>query len=91
MATMKLKMTLRLIHQYFAPLSVTITPTSPVTMDVELVDPDSKESVTLLDIPCRSTVTTVQLYQLINLIETQAKSRNAELFRSHVINLIQHG
>jgi len=91
MAKMKLKVAIRHIHQYFAPLTVTITLASSVTMDLVLTDPDSKESVTLFDIPCRYAVTTAQLYQLINLIETQAKRHNPQLFRNHEWNQLQQG
>ena len=91
MARLKLKMAIQQIQHYFAPLTVWVKLASPVTMDLELLDPHSKESVTLFDIPCRQIVTTVQLYQLINLIETQAKARKPSLFSKHVVNQIQHG
>ena len=91
MAKMKLKMAIQQIQQYFAPLTVSVTLASAVTLDLELLDPHSKESVTLFDIPCRHVVTTVQLYQLINLIETQVEARQPGLFSKHVVNRIQHG
>lgn len=91
MAKMKLKTAIKRIQEYFGPLTVTATMASPVTMDLELLDPCSKESVTLIDIPCRHAVTTAQLYQLINLIETQAKARQPGLFSTHVVNQIQRG
>lgn len=91
MAKMKLKVAIEQICRYFAPLTVTVTSTSRVTMDLELADPGSTESVQLFDIPCRQAVTTVQLYQLLNLIETQAKARQPGLFSTHVVNQLQHG
>lgn len=91
MARMRLKTAIQKIQQYFAPLSMSIEVASPVTMDLVLVDPVSNESVTLLDIPCRHTVTPVQLYQLINLIETQVEARQPGLFSKHIVNRIQHG
>lgn len=91
MARMKLKTAIQKIQQYFAPLSVSVELASPVTMDLVLVDPVSYDSVTLLDIPCRHAVTPAQLYQLINLIETQANARQPSLFSKHVMNRIQHG
>lgn len=74
------------IRRYFAPLTVTMTPTTPTAMDVQLADPASTETVLLMDIPCRESMTTGGLYQLINLIESQAKARNPELFNRHVVN-----
>ena len=91
MAKMKLRVAIRYIQQYFAPLTVTITLPSPVTMDLVLADPVSQESATLLDIPCRLTLTTVELYQLINLIETQAEKRQPQLFNNHMLNQAQRG
>lgn len=80
MARMRLKTAIQKIQQYFAPLLVSVELASPITMDLVLVDPVSNESVTLLGIPCRRTVTPVQLYQLINLIETQTEARQPGLF-----------
>ncbi|MEQ9727233.1 DUF1652 domain-containing protein [Pseudomonas sp. WHRI 8822A] len=90
MPKMKLKVAVRHIHHYFAPLRVTVTPSSPVTMDVELADPSSEAAVTLFDIPCRNTLTPSQLIQLINLIETQVKNRNPDLFDTHRFNRRLH-
>lgn len=86
---MKLRVAIRYLEQYFAPLTVNIQQASPVTMDVELIDPMTKATETLFDIPCRNTMTTPQLYQLINLIETRVKKRNPNLFSAHVVNRLQ--
>ncbi|WP_419203938.1 hypothetical protein [Pseudomonas argentinensis] len=58
-------------------------------MDLELTDPLTRGSVRLFGIPCRPSVTPAELYQLINLIESQAKARNSELFSAHVVHKLQ--
>lgn len=45
----------------------------------------------LFDIPCRNAMTTSPLYQLISLLETQAKNRNPDLFSVHVVNRLHYG
>lgn len=46
------------------------------------------ETVQLFEIPYRPSVSPAELHQLINLIESQAKARNPELFSSHVTHML---
>lgn len=85
---MKLTEAMHQIDRYFAPLIVQMTAKSPTTMDLELTDPLTNETVQLFEIPCRPSVSPAGLYQLINLIESQAKARNPELFSSHVTHML---
>lgn len=88
MATITLHAAMAEINRYFSPLTVNSLHISPITMDVELVDTTSNLSVILPAIPCRPHVTMMELYQLINLIERQAKTHHPEIFSSHVQNLM---
>lgn len=83
----RIKLSVAMLHisRYFSPLTVSITLKTPITMDIQLTDPVSTETAKLLEIPCRSSMTAAELYQLINLIENQAKARNFELFHGHVV------
>lgn len=85
---MKLTEALLNIDRYFAPLVVKMTVKSLTAMDLELTDSLTNETVQLFEIPCRPSVSPAELYQLINLIESQAKARNPELFSSHVTHLL---
>lgn len=86
MAKMALKVAVLHIRQYFQPLAVNVKPLTSRTMDVTLFDPKSGESVTLHGIPCSRAITPSQLFQLINLIETQAQARMPNLFTTHFVN-----
>lgn len=87
---MKLNEAMLHISRYFAPLVVGMTLKSPTTMDLDLTDPLTNESVRLFEIPCRPSVTPAELYQLINLIESQAKARNSALFSAHLTHQMHH-
>ncbi|WP_070885780.1 DUF1652 domain-containing protein [Pseudomonas sp. D1-3] len=89
MAKMALRAAVLHIRQYFQPLVVSITPLSSRTMDVTLLDPKTGESVTLQAIPCRRLISPAELFQLINLIESQAKARMSSLFATHFVNKLQ--
>ncbi|UQY33489.1 DUF1652 domain-containing protein [Pseudomonas fulva] len=86
MAKMPLKVAVLHIRQYFQPLVVNITPLTSRTMDVTLLDPKTGESVTLQAIPCRRMISPAELFQLINLIESQAEARMPSVFSSHFVN-----
>lgn len=86
MANMALKIAVLHIRQYFQPLVLNVIPLTSRTMDVTLLDPKTGESVTLHSIPSSRIITPTQLFQLINLIETQAQARMPNLFITHFVN-----
>lgn len=75
-----------LLYNYFAPIIVQASLDSPVSMSVTLEEPDAFTSIHVSDIPCKTALTPMEVFEIIQLIEDRVRAEIPEMFERHRLN-----
>lgn len=75
-----------LLYNYFTPIVVQVSLDSPFSMSVTLKDLESRTSIYVSDIPCKTSLTPMEVFEIIHLIEDRVRRDGPELFDRHRMN-----
>jgi len=79
----------KLLYNYFQPLVVQVSLESPTRMVVRLSETDSTTSFEVRDIPCRTSLTPMEVFAIIEQIEERIHREKPELFKRHCVNKLR--
>lgn len=88
MATMRFLDAMALLYNYFSPIIVQASLDSPTRMSVTLEEPDSCTAIHVSDIPCRTSLTPMEVFAIIQLIEDRVRAETPAIFERHRMNTI---
>ena len=83
MATLRFLDAMSLLYNYFTPIVVQASLDSPFSMSVTLKEPGSCTSIHVSDIPCKTSLTPQEVFEIIQLIEDRVRVSRPELFDYH--------
>ncbi|UCJ16225.1 DUF1652 domain-containing protein [Pseudomonas sp. MM211] len=75
-----------LLYNYFSPIIVQASLDSPTSMSVVLKEPDSSISIHVSEIPCKTSLTPMEVFEIIQLIEDRISAETPEIFERHRMN-----
>lgn len=75
-----------LLYNYFTPLVVQASLDTPSRMSVTLKEPGSSTSIHVSGIPCKTTLTPLEVFEIIQLIEDRVRLDWPDLFERHRMN-----
>lgn len=78
-----------LLYNYFAPIVVQVSLDAPLLMSVTLNELDSGTSIHVSDIPCKTSMTPLEVFTLIQVIEDRVRAEQPELFERHRLNTMR--
>lgn len=75
-----------LLYNYFTPIVVRVSLDTPSSMSVTLDEPDYSMAIHVNDIPCKTSLTPMEVFEIIQLIEDRVRSEAPEVFDRHRVH-----
>lgn len=75
-----------LLYNYFNPIIVQVSLDSPTCMSITLIESASNTSIHVSDIPCKTSLTPMEVFEIIQWVEDRVLEQAPEMFDRHRMN-----